>query len=236
MTEEKKPVEPAAVGGSDSGSAPDESRRRLAKAALASPVIMTFASRPVWGAACTASALGSMTHTSHHPDENPATCVLGCTSAYWVGHSAAWDALTGYNAGDSFINVFSLSATGDLCGAIGSNAFEARIRSASLLTVLSSGLAPANARQTAVANAAKAAVLGLLNSAAIEKLKVGADPTVSVSWNPYPLPTAVITSFGAAFSQTFCLTGGGPQAQSALNTWTEGMNDRLIGATCPFPA
>jgi hypothetical protein len=75
--------------------------------------------------------------------------------------------------------------------------------------------------------------LGLLNSAAIEKLKSQADSGISSAWNPYPPPASVISSFQRAFS-TFCGTGGGNPAQAALNLWTSDMNGNLIGAICPF--
>jgi hypothetical protein len=174
-----------------------------------------------------------MTHTSHHPEEDPANCVLGCDTTYWTTNPTAWFALTGHKASDGFLSTFEISEFGDICAAIAADPFENRLKRASLLTVLSGGLSPNSPRQTAVANAARAAVLGLLNSSAVEGLKRGADPAISSGWNPYPSPQNVIADFQSAYS-AFCGSGGGNTAQAALNLWAARMDTRLAGAVCPF--
>ncbi|MDZ7752594.1 MAG: hypothetical protein U5S82_13215 [Gammaproteobacteria bacterium] len=63
------------------GDAPEASRRRFTKAGLATPVIMSLASQPVWGAGrlCTASAFASA-NPSRPVDMT--TC-RGCSPGYW---------------------------------------------------------------------------------------------------------------------------------------------------------
>jgi hypothetical protein len=58
----------------------DKSRRAFAKAGAAAPVIMTMASRPVFGAVECASAMVSTTHASHSP---LAECWGGMSPGFW---------------------------------------------------------------------------------------------------------------------------------------------------------
>lgn len=234
MTDEKKPADPRPVTEDKNPSVHRITRRRFTKAGAVAPVIMTLASRPVWGTACTQSALGSMTHTSHHPEEDPANCVLGCDTTYWTTNPGAWSALTGHQASDEFLSTFGITEFSDnICPAINKKAFKDGLKDASLLTVLSNGLSPNSARQRAVANAARAAVLGLLNSRAVEGLKRGAAPDISSGWNPYPSPQNVIADFLGAY-RAFCGSDGKATAQAALNAWAADMDNRLAGAVCPF--
>jgi hypothetical protein len=63
MTDEKKPADLDAGGAETGSQAPDESRRKLAKAALASPVIMTLLPRSVLGG-CNVNALSVVLHSA----------------------------------------------------------------------------------------------------------------------------------------------------------------------------
>jgi hypothetical protein len=55
MIDGKKPAEPKTVAGGTATSVPKITRRRFTKAGAVAPVIMTLASRPVWGQACSFS-------------------------------------------------------------------------------------------------------------------------------------------------------------------------------------
>ena len=89
-----------------------ESRRRLAKAALmASPVIMSVASRPVWATnsmrRCTASVLAS----ANHSITTDWTTCLTCSPGYWKmngGSGPCWSS-TGMNPGDNFGSTFGIT-------------------------------------------------------------------------------------------------------------------------------
>lgn len=73
----------------------NKGRRRLSKAALATPVIASLAARPAM--ACSVSGFISG-NTS--PGRQPPTCEgYGCTPGYWKNHPAVWSMVTPYNAG-----------------------------------------------------------------------------------------------------------------------------------------
>lgn len=73
----------------------DKGRRRLSKAALATPVIASLAARPAM--ACSVSGFLSGNTSPRH---NPYTCAgNGCTPGYWKNHPAVWGLVTTYSAG-----------------------------------------------------------------------------------------------------------------------------------------
>lgn len=78
MTDEKKPSNPQPVA-DDRTAAHKMTRRRFTKAGAVAPVIMTLGARPVWGQACSPSAVGSLSHTSHNPSFDIADCKFSCT-------------------------------------------------------------------------------------------------------------------------------------------------------------
>ncbi|MES9869284.1 MAG: hypothetical protein ABW149_06235 [Sedimenticola sp.] len=84
------------------GSSVDQTRRRLTKAGLAAPVIMSLASRPALANTrnfCTISGWGSV-HPSGRPEDH--TCEgrsPGFWKTYWAGPTAAAWALSGFNPG-----------------------------------------------------------------------------------------------------------------------------------------
>jgi hypothetical protein len=55
MTDGKKPAEPKTVGGGTATPVMNITRRRFTKAGAVAPMLMTLASRPVWGQACSFS-------------------------------------------------------------------------------------------------------------------------------------------------------------------------------------
>lgn len=62
------------------------SRRRFTKAGLlASPVLMTVASRPVFGVGCLSNML-----SGNLSDPNRGECNLGLSPGYWKNHPSAW--------------------------------------------------------------------------------------------------------------------------------------------------
>jgi len=75
----------------------DDSRRRLAKAALASPILATLASRPVWGTTCSISGLqsGNISNTGNTQCEGS-----GCTPGYWKENPQSWLINTRYDPGE----------------------------------------------------------------------------------------------------------------------------------------
>ena len=78
----------------------NSSRRRFGKAGLAAPVIMTLASRPVWGSGtgkCSLSGDIMSGNVSRH-DDYDCTTGYGCTPGFWKNNTAAWPA--GYDPGE----------------------------------------------------------------------------------------------------------------------------------------
>jgi hypothetical protein len=67
----------------------DEGRRRISKAAAASPVLASLASPSVWGTVCSVSGLQSGNTSGHNHDECEGS---GCTPGYWKNHPDAWPA------------------------------------------------------------------------------------------------------------------------------------------------
>lgn len=83
----------------------DQSRRRLAGAALGVSAVFTLASRPVWANQCSISGMASG-NLSRHAEE---TCE-GCTPGYWMEcqHLSSW-AATGFSPDDIFNTVFGVT-------------------------------------------------------------------------------------------------------------------------------
>lgn len=79
MKEEKEKPEENAI---------DKDRRRISKAAAASPLLATLASPSVWGNVCSVSGLQSG-NVSGHPQDNECAG-HGCTPGYWKNHTDAW--------------------------------------------------------------------------------------------------------------------------------------------------
>ena len=65
---------------------PDSTRRKLTKAGLVAPVIMTLASTPVWGANCTMS--GQMSGNLSNPADDCGG--QGCTPGFWCNSEGSW--------------------------------------------------------------------------------------------------------------------------------------------------
>jgi hypothetical protein len=72
----------------------DEGRRRISKAAAASPILASLASPSVWGTVCSVSGLQSGNTSGHAHDECGGR---GCTPGYWKNHPLAWP--SGFSAG-----------------------------------------------------------------------------------------------------------------------------------------
>lgn len=85
-TRSKPVVDPARQGGPQRM---DEGRRRIAKAGLLAPVIMTLASRQAWGqqgALCWSGAMsGNASGNDHY------TCTSGGDPAYWSENDTSWE-------------------------------------------------------------------------------------------------------------------------------------------------
>lgn len=96
-TRSKPVVDPARQGGPQKM---DEGRRRIAKAGLLAPVILTLASRPSWGANCTVSGMYSGNLS------NPTDSCEGNSPAFW--RQASWTT-TSYSKDTLFSQVFSPS-------------------------------------------------------------------------------------------------------------------------------
>jgi len=71
----------------------DKERRRISKAAVASPILASLASPSVWGTVCSVSGLQSG-NASHNNYECGGS---GCTPGYWKTHPAVWP--WGFSAG-----------------------------------------------------------------------------------------------------------------------------------------
>lgn len=76
----------------------DASRRKLAKAALATPVLASLSSRPVWGAYCSISGLQSG-NTSVAGGPKPCEG-SGCTPGFWKNSPESWLINTQYDPGE----------------------------------------------------------------------------------------------------------------------------------------
>ena len=78
----------------------DESRRSLAKASLATPVLMSLATRPVLAGGgygdCSLSGFMSGNVSNH---QHKCTPGFGCTPGYWKNHPAVWLPLTTFSPG-----------------------------------------------------------------------------------------------------------------------------------------
>jgi len=70
------------------------SRRKLAKAGVTAPIIMSLFSRPAWGVACSPSSLASGNASGRHQED----CDNGCTPGFWKNNLLAWQG-TGYSPG-----------------------------------------------------------------------------------------------------------------------------------------
>lgn len=71
------------------GGLESKSRRRLAKAGLTTPVIVTLFSRPVWGEPICGSITGSKI------ESKGVDCFIGCSPAFWCKKSDLWSLATG---------------------------------------------------------------------------------------------------------------------------------------------
>ena len=71
------------------------SRRNLAKAGAAAPIVMSLFSRPAWGVACSPSSLASGNASGRHQDDCDGN---GCTPGFWKNNLLAWQG-TGYSPG-----------------------------------------------------------------------------------------------------------------------------------------
>ncbi len=84
--ESKEPIAGQAEAQSTDNGKPNESRRRFTKAGLlAPPVLMSVASRPVFGAQCLSNALSG---NLSHPDRGE--CSTGYDPAHWRGSPGSW--------------------------------------------------------------------------------------------------------------------------------------------------
>lgn len=75
----------------------NSSRRRFGKAGLAAPVMMTLASRPVWGTTaggCSLSGDILSGNVSNNQARNDCTTGYGCTPGFWKNNTAAWGPTT----------------------------------------------------------------------------------------------------------------------------------------------
>lgn len=72
---------------------PRTSRRRFGKAGLAAPVIMTLASRSVWGTTGGCSLSGDIMsgNVSNRHDDYECTTGYGCTPGFWKNNTAPWE-------------------------------------------------------------------------------------------------------------------------------------------------
>lgn len=73
------------------GSGPDATRRRLIRGAAAAPVIMTLASRPVWGSQGRCSLSGDIFSANVSNIDHECTAGQGCTPGYWRNNYRGWD-------------------------------------------------------------------------------------------------------------------------------------------------
>lgn len=80
----------------EADSSTNVSRRKLAKAALASPILASLATRPVWGTTCSISGMQSGNTSPGTPTECEGS---GCTPGYWKGAPEAWVINTPYSPG-----------------------------------------------------------------------------------------------------------------------------------------
>jgi len=84
-------VEPAGTGTSIS-------RRRFGKAGLAAPVMMTLASRPVWGTSQLCSLSGDIFSGNISDHDHTCSEGFGCTPGFWRNNTDAWPP-TGFSPG-----------------------------------------------------------------------------------------------------------------------------------------
>lgn len=68
----------------------DKNRRRLSKAAAASPILASLASPSVWGQVCSVSGLQS--GNTSIPGKHEECTGRGCTPGYWKNHYKVWPA------------------------------------------------------------------------------------------------------------------------------------------------
>lgn len=80
----------------DKNTGVNEGRRRLSKAALASPIIASLSTRPVWGTTCSISGLQSGNTSQPGKDECEGS---GCTPGFWKNSPEAWLINTPYVPG-----------------------------------------------------------------------------------------------------------------------------------------
>ena len=107
----------------------DKSRRAFTSASIATPVVASLLSRPVWGGPCSISGLASGNLSGR--TEQQGECTSGCTPGFWKnnteawsrtpwspgncsvtnngGHCTQWNATVGIGA-DSFESVFGFTA------------------------------------------------------------------------------------------------------------------------------
>ncbi|MGH1373997.1 MAG: hypothetical protein ACRBBW_18295 [Cellvibrionaceae bacterium] len=78
----------------DSGGA-GISRRNLAKAGAAAPIVLSLFSRPAWGVACSPSSLASGNASGRHQSDCDGN---GCTPGFWKNNLLAWQG-TGFSPG-----------------------------------------------------------------------------------------------------------------------------------------
>jgi len=90
----------------------DQSRRKLAGAALGAGAVFTLASRPVWANQCTISGMAS----GNLSTPGGAPC-QGCTPGYWgrCQHFSAWSQ-AGYSTTQTFNDVFGVTEYTDCSG------------------------------------------------------------------------------------------------------------------------
>lgn len=86
------------------GDVPDAVRRRLARAGLIAPVIVTLAGRTAWAANCTES--GQLSGNLSNP--GPACGGQGCSPGYWKTHTERWH--PNYPPTASFNALFGVNA------------------------------------------------------------------------------------------------------------------------------
>jgi len=85
-------------GQSSATSGHNATRRRLVRGAAAAPIIMTLASRPVWGSQGRCSLSGDIFSANVSNIDKECTPGQGCTPGYWKNNIKGWPC-TGFSPG-----------------------------------------------------------------------------------------------------------------------------------------
>ncbi|OOG21790.1 hypothetical protein B1C78_16040 [Thioalkalivibrio denitrificans] len=89
---------------------PNARRRNLIRGAMATPLVVTLASRPVWGSQGACSLSGDIFSANVSDIDHECTAGQGCTPGYWRNNYKGW-ACTGFSPG----TCMELNPSGNKC-------------------------------------------------------------------------------------------------------------------------